>query len=198
MRRPDKWSEAFANMRQIARENPRSTLSLALTPVRLGLMVVGVRACTHASAAASFAALVAAALAWAVVEYSVAWAAKDPAAAWVAGEDAADAPGKFGAECEPEERRSYSVICALGDPDLQLLIDECPNDNCQVQGGACIASVIMKLDGIEVGRGPWFELRATEAAQEFLRQGGGAAESLMRFADRQLGTRRPRDVAEIN
>lgn len=189
MRRPENWSEALANPRRIARENPRVMLSLALIPARIGLMIAVIRACTGASGAASFAALVSAALAWVAVEIGVRWATKDP-------DDGT--PGKIGAECESEERRSFSVICDGGDPDLQILIDECPGDNCQTQGGACIAGVIMKINGIEIGRGPWFELRMTEAAQEFLRRGGGTAERMMRIADRNLGVRQPRNDAEIN
>ena len=86
--------EAWAQWRYLRREYPGIVLGLSLIPIRVGLMVAVVRAITHASAAVSFAALAGALLAWGAVEYGAQWAAKKPDE---------DAPGKWGAECEPEE-----------------------------------------------------------------------------------------------
>ena len=179
-------------VRDMRRDHPREWLSFKLVPVRTLLMVGAIRACTHASGAASFAALVSATLAWAAVEIGIEWAVKKPGV---------DAPGEYGAVCEPitATEPKWLTLCDLdprgdlcvqeGEDDaLQILVGRCTKE-CRAPRVPCEAVVILKIGARELGRGRWDILRATEAAQEFLEYGGPVAETMMRQVDRNLGVR---------
>lgn len=194
MSEPKTWAEVVDNARRISREHPTALLSLTLAPVRLGLMVGAVRACTGSTAARSLLALVCVWLVWSAVEIGVDWVGRKP------GEDA---PGKPGSRCDPARGidREWVTLCDRDpepwlhddwiDDSVQIMVGRCHDEDCGAPRVPCSSIVILRIGHEELGRGPWYELRQTEAAQEFLRRGGGTAEQMMRQVDAVNGTGRP-------
>lgn len=176
---------AAVRMRRIARENPRSVLSLALTPMRLGLMILAIRVATGASVTRSVIAFFAALALWAIVEYGAWWATAKASDDW---------PGMYGFKCEP--MGEWLDLCIWEDgvgcgehqiAIIQASVCRCTGEDCNLATGECAAPIALKIGTIEIGRGPWGELRMSEAAQEFLRVGGPEAERIMRALDRAKG-----------
>lgn len=176
---------AAVRVRRIARENPRGRLSLALAPMSLGLMILAIRVATGANATRSTIAFFAALAMWAIVEYGAQWATAKASDDW---------PGMYGFKCEP--MGEWLDLCiwedGVGCGEHQIAITQasvcrCTGEDCNLATGECAAPIALKIGTIEIGRGPWGELRMSEAAQEFLRVGGPEAERIMRALDRAKG-----------